>query len=156
MEAKTSMESYDHKPFPDVSGLRTSASGRNGSFIVSQSLDAGIFHQIQDIEQTQGWETNTLITAAWGVLLVSVNTLNQTQWATRPKLIFSFGHLPTCRLTTSLKKSQTSHSSTQEMLFSIYDKLIFVINLPWPSARLSVPVSQHFTIPIPTHLPTPK
>ncbi|CAO1632656.1 unnamed protein product [Sympodiomycopsis kandeliae] len=60
---------YSHRPFPDVSGLRTSAPGRDGWLRVLRTLPPNIGIEAASQEQLNKWATGTIVAAAWAALL---------------------------------------------------------------------------------------
>lgn len=64
------LDGYEHAPFPDVSGLRSNAPGRERAIECQVTLKETL-ESLDETEASFRWEKGTLLTAAWAVLLVS-------------------------------------------------------------------------------------
>lgn len=71
----STLQGYEHTPFPDVSGLRTSArtAADTDTFEVIANANGNNFDlaSLCALEAARGWKRGTILVAAWVVLLVS-------------------------------------------------------------------------------------
>lgn len=66
----SSSQQEAYTPFPDVSGLRTSATGRGEAIDVKLALHIATPEDVAAVEERHGWPQGTLAAAAWAALLV--------------------------------------------------------------------------------------